>query len=77
MAAIVGEAGLPEADRRALAFAERFEQEFVSQGNTRRTLPETLDAGWRLLESLPRDDLTRVSDEAWAARGDQPRAGAA
>jgi V/A-type H+-transporting ATPase subunit B len=77
MAAIVGEAGLPEADRRALAFAERFEQDFVRQGNTRRTLSETLDAGWRLLESLPRDDLTRVSDEAWAARGDQPPAEAA
>jgi len=72
MSAIVGEAGLPEADRRALAFAERFEQAFVGQGEVRRTLPETLDAGWRLLESLPRDDLTRISDEAWAARVEPP-----
>ena len=72
MAAIVGEAGLPEADRRALAFAERFEQEFVGQGEVRRTLPETLDAGWRLLESVPRDDLSRLSDEAWSARVARP-----
>ena len=34
MAAIVGEAGLGEADRRALAFADRFEREFVNQGGT-------------------------------------------
>jgi len=76
MAAIVGETGLPDADRRALAFAERFEQEFVGQGEVRRTLPETLDAGWRLLESVPRDDLTRISDEAWASRVEPPAAGA-
>ncbi len=76
MAAIVGEGGLPEADRRALAFAERFEQEFVGQGEVRRTLLETLDAGWRLLESVPRDDLTRISDEAWATRIESPAEGA-
>ncbi len=68
LAAIVGEAGLPPADRRALAFAERFERELVGQGPTRRTLDETLAAGWSLLASLPREDLTRVSDETWAAR---------
>ena len=33
MAAIVGEAGLSPGDRRALAFAERFERTFVGQGN--------------------------------------------
>jgi V/A-type H+-transporting ATPase subunit B len=76
MAAIVGEAGLPEADRRALTFTERFEQEFVGQGEVRRTLPETLAAGWRLLESVPRDDLTRISDEAWASRVEPPGEGA-
>ncbi len=67
MAAIVGEAGLAPADRRALAFADRFETEFIGQ-STRRTIGETLAAGWRLLETLPRDDLHRISDFAWAAR---------
>jgi V/A-type H+-transporting ATPase subunit B len=68
MAAIVGETGLSAADRRALAFAERFEREFVGQGSTRRRLPDTVETGWRLLEALPREDLVRLSDAAWAAR---------
>ncbi|HEY7686900.1 MAG TPA: V-type ATP synthase subunit B, partial [Gemmatimonadales bacterium] len=68
MAAIVGEAGLAPADRRALAFADRFETEFVGQGEVRRTVSDTLALGWRLLETLPREDLLRLSDAAWAAR---------
>ena len=66
MAAVVGEAGLSEADRRALAFAERFEREFVGQ-ERRRSLAETFAAGWHLLETLPRDDLLRIGDDTWAA----------
>jgi V/A-type H+-transporting ATPase subunit B len=68
MAAIVGEAGLAPADRRAITFAERFEQELVRQGGVRRPLAETIEIGWRLLETLPREDLLRLSDAAWAAR---------
>jgi V/A-type H+-transporting ATPase subunit B len=68
MAAIVGEAGLAPADRRALAFAERFETEFVGQGDARRSIGETVELGWRLLERLPREDLLRLSDATWAAR---------
>lgn len=68
LAAIVGLAGLPEADRRALDFAERFEREFVGQGEGRRSLDETFDAGWRLLESLPRGDLLRITEATWASR---------
>jgi V/A-type H+/Na+-transporting ATPase subunit B len=68
MAAIVGEAGLAEPDRRALEFARRFEEEFVRQEGKRRTLTATISEGWRLLETLPREDLTRISDTAWAAR---------
>jgi len=67
MAAIVGEAGLAEADRRALSFADRFEREFIHQA-TRRTIAETIEAGWRLLESLPRDDLLRIREVTWTAR---------
>lgn len=66
MAAVVGEAGLSEADRRSLAFAERFEREFVGQAR-RRTLAETIAIGWRLLETLPRDDLLRIGDATWRA----------
>jgi V/A-type H+/Na+-transporting ATPase subunit B len=68
MAAIVGEAGLSGADRRALAFAERFETEFVGQQGTRRRIEETFEIGWRLLDGLPREDLLRLTDAVWAAR---------
>ncbi len=68
MSTIVGEAGLSDADRRALAFADRFEGELVGQGSARRTVDETLALGWRLLEALPREDLERIDDATWAAR---------
>jgi V/A-type H+-transporting ATPase subunit B len=68
MTAIVGETGLAPADRRAMAFAEQFEQELIRQGGTRRSLGETVDIGWRLLEALPRDDLLRISEATWNAR---------
>jgi V/A-type H+-transporting ATPase subunit B len=68
MAAIVGETGLTPADRRAFGFAERFEAEFIGQGHGRRTIAETVHEGWRLLETLPREDLLRISDATWAAR---------
>jgi len=68
MAAIVGEAGLPEADRRALALAKSFERDLVHQGAERRALGETFRLGWRLLETLPRTDLHRIDDAIWRAR---------
>jgi V/A-type H+-transporting ATPase subunit B len=68
MAAILGEAGLPAVDRRALEFADRFERDFIAQGRGRRSMVETLAVGWRLLEGLPREDLTRIGDATWGAR---------
>lgn len=67
MASIVGEGGLAEADRRALALADRFEREFVGQVG-RRIVPQTIDLGWQLLETLPRGDLVRIREATWAAR---------
>ena len=68
MATIVGESGLLPADRRALAFVDRFEQTLVGQGRTRRTLAETLDAGWSLMEGFPREDLLRIRERTWERR---------
>ncbi len=68
MATIVGEGGLSDADRRALGFADQFERELVAQGSSRRTIAETVAIGWRLLETLPRDDLERIDDATWALR---------
>jgi V/A-type H+-transporting ATPase subunit B len=67
-AAIVGESGLPPQDRRALAFADRFEREFVHQTGLRRSIRETMETGWRLLETLPREDLVKIPEEIWAGR---------
>jgi V/A-type H+-transporting ATPase subunit B len=67
MADIVGLAGLPATDQRALEFAHRFEKELVHQ-EARRSLADTFEIGWRLLESLPRQELLRLSDAALAGR---------
>lgn len=68
MAAIVGSEGLSPGDRRALEFVDVFERELIDQRRARRSLAETIKIGWSLLETLPRDELTRISDAAWNAR---------
>ncbi len=68
MAAVVGAEGLQASDRRALEFADRFEQELIAQGGGRRSLAETIELGWTLLETLPREDLFRIRDATLAAR---------
>jgi V/A-type H+-transporting ATPase subunit B len=72
MAAIVGSEGLAPADRRALEFVDAFERELIHQGESRRTLGETVRIGWSLLDSLPKDELTRISQGTWAARDAKP-----
>ena len=68
MATIVGEAGLGDADRRALGFAARLERELIHQGRARRSIADTIAAGWRLMAALPRDDRERIDDATWARR---------
>ncbi|WP_248515428.1 ATP synthase subunit B [Salinarchaeum laminariae] len=61
---IVGREALSERDNRFLDFADRFEEEFVQQGfTTDREIEETLDVGWDLLSTLPRDELNRIDEE--------------
>ena len=61
---ILGEAALTEIDKLYANFAERFENEYVSQGyNTDRTIEETLSVGWKLLSILPRTELKRIKTE--------------
>jgi V/A-type H+-transporting ATPase subunit B len=72
MASIVGEAGLGDSDRRARELATRFETELVAQGHRRRSIAETLELGWRLIESMPRDELERIDDDTWARRTGTP-----
>lgn len=61
---ILGEAALTEIDKLYAKFADEFEKQYVSQGNsTDRSIEETLDIGWKLLKILPRSELKRISNE--------------
>ncbi|NLE09776.1 MAG: V-type ATP synthase subunit B, partial [Dehalococcoidales bacterium] len=61
---IVGTDALSERDKVYLTIADRFENEFLAQGeNQKRTIEETLDIGWTLFSSLPEEDLKLVSQD--------------
>ena len=68
MAAIVGESGLAEPDRRAMVFAQRFETKFVGRADAAGRSSRRSPKGWRLLETLPREDLPRICAATWASR---------
>jgi len=64
LVAVVGEEALTERDKKFLAFAESFEKEFVVQGrDENRSIEETLDLGWKLLDILPESELKRIDEE--------------
>lgn len=61
---ILGEAALTDIDKLYAEFAEKFEEEYVSQGSeTDRSIEETLSIGWKFLSILPRSELKRISDK--------------
>jgi len=61
---ILGEAALTDLDKLFLKFAERFENEFVRQGEfVARTIVETIDLGWELLRTIPAAELKRIRPE--------------
>ncbi|MFH0847372.1 MAG: V-type ATP synthase subunit B [Chloroflexota bacterium] len=60
---IIGTEALTERDRLYLTYADRFEREFIAQGeNERRKVEDTLDIGWKLFASLPEEDLKLISE---------------
>ncbi len=64
LSVIVGKEALSPRDKKYLEFADRFEREFIGQGEyERRTIEETLDKGWELLAILPEEELKKVSIE--------------
>jgi len=61
---ILGEAALTDMDKLYLKFAEKFENEYISQGEyENRNIDQTLDLGWKLLMMFPREELKRVRTE--------------
>jgi V/A-type H+-transporting ATPase subunit B len=62
LASVIGEEELPATDQRYLSFGREFEREFVNQGlSDNRSIEETLSIGWRVLATLPQQELTRVT----------------
>ncbi|MBM3227879.1 V-type ATP synthase subunit B [Candidatus Peribacteria bacterium] len=64
LAVILGESSLNETDKAYLRFADRFEKEFIRQGDTaNRSIYESLSIGWDLLTELPKAELKRVKSD--------------
>lgn len=64
LSVIVGTEALTPRDRKYLEFADKFEREFVNQGEyERRTIEETLERAWNTLAILPEEELKRIKPE--------------
>lgn len=64
LATILGENAISPMDKNYVNFADKFEEQFVNQGEyENRTIQETLNIGWRLLKEFPRSELKRIKDK--------------
>jgi len=64
LVSIVGEDALSDRDEKILEFARNFESEFIDQGwRENRSIEESLDKAWELLQVIPEGELTRVDPE--------------
>ncbi|HOF38650.1 MAG TPA: V-type ATP synthase subunit B [Candidatus Hydrogenedentes bacterium] len=64
LASVIGEEELTDLDRKYMAFGETFERQFLSQGlEEDRSIEQTLDLGWKILQSLPSEELHRLTRE--------------
>jgi len=64
LASIIGEEELSENDKRYLKFGEHFEQILLTQGEyENRDIGRTLDLGWQVLKTIPKEDLLRIKQE--------------
>lgn len=64
LSTVLGEAALSDADKKFARFADLFEEKYVNQGfSTNRSIEESLDLGWKLLATLPREELNRIKEE--------------
>jgi V/A-type H+/Na+-transporting ATPase subunit B len=76
LAAVVGRDGLTPLDLNYLDFADQFENVLIRQAG-RRTLEQSMEAGWKVLSLLPKSELTRLSDAQIAQYIGQPAKGRA
>ena len=61
LAKVLGESDLSETDKKYIKFGDEFEQKFINQGQYEsRTINETLDLAWELLDILPESELDKI-----------------
>jgi len=64
LVSIVGVEALTDRDKRYLEFSDRFEKEFINQGEwEERSIEESLELAWELLSIFPERELKRISSE--------------
>ena len=72
LAIILGESSLNDVDKAYLKFADRFEREFLAQGDEEeRSIYRSLEIGWDLLQTLPKAELKRVKGDHVAKYGNR------
>merc|ERR1711957_1096745 len=65
MKAVVGEEALSKEDLVYLEFLEKFEGQFVNQGEyDNRTIQNSLSKAWEILKLFPRDMLNKINEKA-------------
>ncbi len=75
LASVIGEEELSEADRAYMRFGRLFEDNFLNQGfDENRSMDETLDLGWDLLCTLPKNELDRIDEKLLDEKYDPARA---
>ncbi|MEG0591166.1 MAG: V-type ATP synthase subunit B, partial [Lachnospiraceae bacterium] len=61
LASVIGEDELSPIDKKYLQFGKEFENRYIGQGpEENRSIEETLNLGWELLQMLPKEELDRV-----------------
>ncbi|MFO7612923.1 MAG: V-type ATP synthase subunit B [Clostridia bacterium] len=64
LATVIGEDELSETDRKYMKFGRMFEEKFLKQlHDENREMEKTLDLGWKIISSLPREELDRLSPD--------------
>ncbi len=64
LASVIGEEELTPVDQQYLKFGRAFERRFINQEPTEnRSIEQTLDIGWQLISMLPKEELTRLTQE--------------
>ena len=64
LASVIGEEELTPLDYEYIKFGNAFERRFLNQGtDENRSIEQTLDLGWDVISMLPKDELTRLTEE--------------